>query len=124
MKDTGLPLALLFAVCVLLVASQVLLKLSLQRASQQASSGMALVWALLALWTFWLAVGSTAGAAAIWVLVLRTAPLSVAYPMISLGYVLMIPVARILFGEAITVPRVAGAVLILIGVTVLGRSLG
>lgn len=123
MKQPGLLLCTIVLVCILLVSSQVLLKLALQRAAGHSTGFLLLLTALPRLWTFWLAVGSAAAAAVLWLAVLRAAPLSVAYPMISLSYVLMIPVARIFLGEAVTVTGVAGAVIIVIGVTVLSRAM-
>ena len=121
MKQHGLILCLVVLVCILLVSSQVLLKLALQRAAIHSTGFLLLLTALPRLWTFWLAFASMAAAAALWVAVLAEAPISIVYPMIGLSYVLMIPVARLLFGEAITAPRVAGATLIVIGVAVLSR---
>lgn len=123
MKQAWTLISLTASVCVLLVASQVFLKLAVQRAAGHSTGALLLLAALPRLWTFWLAVGGTAAAAALWVAVLRAAPLSVVYPMISLSYVLMIPVARIFLGEAVTVTGVAGAVIIVLGVTVLSRAM-
>ena len=123
MKQHGLTLCLIILVCILLVSSQVLLKLALQRAAVHSTGFLLLLTALPRLWTFWLAFASMAAAVALWVAVLREAPLSVVYPMISLSYVLMIPVARVFLKEAVTVTGVAGAVIIVLGVTVLSRAM-
>lgn len=54
-----------------------------------------------------------------WVFVLQRLPLSVAYPMVSLSYVIVTALAAIFLGESLTVQKVAGLALILVGVVVL-----
>ena len=49
-------------------------------------------------------------------------PVSVAYPMLSLGYVVNALAAWWLFGESITAQKIAGIGFILIGVWLVARS--
>ena len=58
----------------------------------------------------------------VWILGLSRVDVSVAYPMLSLGYVVNALAAWWLFGEAITLERVVGIGIILIGVYVVARS--
>lgn len=58
----------------------------------------------------------------IWILALSRAPVSVAYPMLSIGYVVNALAAWALFGEALTGGRWLGIGFILIGVALLARS--
>ena len=58
----------------------------------------------------------------LWIAVLSKAPVSVAYPMLSLGFVANALVAAAVFDEALTVMKMAGIALIVIGVFVLARS--
>lgn len=58
----------------------------------------------------------------VWILGLSRVDVSVAYPMLSLGYVVNALAAWWLFGEAITLERVIGIGIILIGVYVVARS--
>lgn len=58
----------------------------------------------------------------VWILGLSRVDVSVAYPMLSLGYVVNAAAAWWLFGEALTVERLAGIGIILVGVYVVARS--
>lgn len=58
----------------------------------------------------------------VWLLGLSRVDVSVAYPMLSLGYVLTAFGAWWLFGEALTAQRLAGIGIIIVGVYVLARS--
>lgn len=63
------------------------------------------------------------GAASLsWLVVLTRAPVSVAYPMLSLGYAVVAVVSWRLFGEAMTASKVLGILLIISGVVFLTRS--
>ena len=58
----------------------------------------------------------------VWILGLSRVDVSIAYPMLSLGYVVNALGAWWLFGEAVTLQRALGIGIILIGVYVLARS--
>jgi multidrug transporter EmrE-like cation transporter len=60
--------------------------------------------------------------ALLWMIVLKKVDLSYAYPMVSLGYVLIFIASYYLFGEAINLTRVMGLVVIVIGIIILSRS--
>ena len=57
-----------------------------------------------------------------WVLALSRVPVSIAYPMVSLGYVLTVLAAWWWLGESLTAQRLAGVGLIVIGVLLVARS--
>ncbi|MFJ4292557.1 EamA family transporter [Cupriavidus sp. NPDC089707] len=59
---------------------------------------------------------------AVWIVGLSRVDVSVAYPMLSLGYVVNALAAWWLFGEMIGPLRVAGILLILAGVFLIARS--
>jgi len=59
---------------------------------------------------------------AIWLVVLSKVEVSIAYPMISLGYVLNAITAYYLFGEDLTLSRLVGILVILLGVYLVARS--
>ena len=59
---------------------------------------------------------------AVWILGLSRVPVSVAYPMLSLGYVVNALAAWWLFGESITAQKIAGIGFILVGVWLVARS--
>ena len=58
----------------------------------------------------------------VWIMGLSRVPVSVAYPMLSLGYVVNALLAWWLFGEDITVQKIAGIGFILLGVWLVARS--
>ena len=58
----------------------------------------------------------------VWILVLSRAEVSVAYPMLSIGYVVNAVAAWYLFGEAVTPVRLAGIGIIVLGVFIVARS--
>lgn len=58
----------------------------------------------------------------VWILGLSRVPVSIAYPMLSIGYVINAVAAHYLFGEAITLTRWLGIGFIVLGVWCLVRS--
>ncbi len=58
----------------------------------------------------------------VWIVGLSRVPVSQAYPLLSLGYVLNIGLAWWLFGEIPNVQRVAGVAVIIAGVVLVARS--
>ncbi len=59
---------------------------------------------------------------AIWIAALSRVEVSVAYPMLSLGYVVNALAAWALFGEALTPAKLIGTGIILAGVVILARG--
>ncbi len=57
-----------------------------------------------------------------WVLALSRTPVSVAYPMVSIGFALNALLAWWLLGEALSLQRVAGIAVIMVGVILVARS--
>jgi len=57
-----------------------------------------------------------------WILALSRTPVSVAYPMVSLGFALNALLAWWLLGEALNVQRIACIAVIMLGVTLVARS--
>lgn len=58
----------------------------------------------------------------VWLVVLSRVDVSIAYPMVSLGYVVNAFAAYYLFDEAVTVMRMSGIFVILLGVFLVARS--
>lgn len=58
----------------------------------------------------------------IWIAALSRVDVSLAYPMLSLGYIVNALAAWLLFGEALTPAKVVGTLIILVGVVVLARG--
>jgi len=58
----------------------------------------------------------------VWIVALSRVPVSVAYPMLSIGYVVNAIAAWYLLGEAVTPMRLAGIGIIVLGVFIVARS--
>ena len=58
----------------------------------------------------------------VWILALSRVPVSVAYPMLSLGYVVNAFAAWILFGESLAMQKLVGIGFIIVGVYLVARS--
>jgi multidrug transporter EmrE-like cation transporter len=58
----------------------------------------------------------------VWLAALSKAPVSTAYPMLSLGYVVVAVVSVAWLGESMTPVKIAGIALICLGVVLLTRS--
>lgn len=58
----------------------------------------------------------------VWILALSRVDVSIAYPMLSIGYIVNAIAAWQLFGEALTSQRMMGIGIIVLGVIVLTRS--
>jgi multidrug transporter EmrE-like cation transporter len=57
-----------------------------------------------------------------WILALSRVDVSIAYPMLSVGYVVNALAAWLLFSEQLTASRVAGIGIIIVGVWLVARS--
>ena len=57
-----------------------------------------------------------------WVVALSRVPVSIAYPMLSIGYVVNALAAWALLGETVTTMRMAGIAVIVVGVFMVARS--
>jgi multidrug transporter EmrE-like cation transporter len=58
----------------------------------------------------------------VWILALSRVEVSIAYPMLSIGYVVNAVAAYFLFGEAVGVQRLVGIGIIILGVYIVARS--
>ena len=58
----------------------------------------------------------------VWILALSRAPVSIAYPMLSIGYVVNAFAAYYLFGESLGAQKLLGIGFILIGIYLVARS--
>jgi drug/metabolite transporter (DMT)-like permease len=72
----------------------------------------------------WIVVGLSlyAGAALVWLLVLSKVEVSLAYPFVGLGFVVTMGLAWAFLGEAISVGRVTGTLMIAAGIVVLAKT--
>lgn len=58
----------------------------------------------------------------VWVIGLSKVPVSIAYPMLSIGYIVNAVAAWYLFGEALSAMKLAGIGVIVVGVFMVARS--
>jgi multidrug transporter EmrE-like cation transporter len=67
-------------------------------------------------------LGCYAISVVVWIMALSRIEVSLAYPMLSIGYVVNAVAAWYLFGEAVTVQRMIGIGTIIVGVFLVARS--
>lgn len=77
---------------------------------------------LVAVPSLWYALTAYGLSVIVWIVGLSRVPVSQAYPMLSLGYVLNIGLAWWLFGEVPNAQRVIGVGVIVAGVVLVARS--
>ena len=58
----------------------------------------------------------------VWIMALSRVPVSVAYPMLSIGYIVNAVIAHFWFGEALASQKLVGIGFIIIGVWLVARS--
>jgi multidrug transporter EmrE-like cation transporter len=58
----------------------------------------------------------------LWIVALSKVPVSIAYPMLSIGYIVNAVAAHYLFGETLSTMRMAGIGVIIVGVFLVARS--
>jgi len=58
----------------------------------------------------------------VWILALSRVPVSVAYPMLSVGYIVNAVAAWLLFGESLAAQKLIGIGFIIVGVFLVARS--
>ena len=96
------------------------------RVSGPLIAGDAGVWqralTMLAVPSLWYALAAYGLSLIVWLIGLSRVPVSQAYPLLSLGYVINIGLAWWLLGELPNVQRVAGIGVIVVGVVLVARS--
>jgi len=58
----------------------------------------------------------------VWLLVLSRVPVGFAYPMLSIGYIVNAIAGKYLFGETLSLTRIAGILVIITGVYLVARN--
>jgi drug/metabolite transporter (DMT)-like permease len=117
--------SILFCGVVLNALAQLGLKAA-TRVSGPLIAGDAGVWQralnVLVVPSFWYALLAYVLSLIVWVVALSRVPVSQAYPLLSLGYVINLGLAWWLLGEVPNVQRVAGIGVIVVGVVLVARS--
>ncbi|WAR46603.1 SMR family transporter [Methylomonas rapida] len=73
-------------------------------------------------WRLICALGLYAAALLMWLHVLSKVPLSIAYPMLAITYVIVPLMSFAFFGERINQPQIIGICLVLAGVAIIGKT--
>ena len=116
-----------------LVISGVLLNAAAQlllKAATRATGEITLSWPgvaaaapeLLSHYGSWGGIACYALSVVIWILALSRAPVSVIYPLLSIGYIVNALGAALLFGESLESSKLLGIAVIVLGVYLLTRS--
>jgi multidrug transporter EmrE-like cation transporter len=122
---TGLTWCLLLGGVLLNAAAQLLLKAATRHSGELVADSGQISWSsvmhLLGAVPLWVGLGCYGVSVVIWLGALSRVPVSVAYPMLSIGYVVNAFAAALLFGEALSVGKLAGIAMICAGVITLAR---
>lgn len=117
-------LGLMLVVSALLASSQILLKRAVLDTDAASISFLRQLSVLAGSLHAWLAIAATISAGLVWLTVLRRHELTFVYPLISISYVLVALAGRWFLGERLTIGRLAGTVIICVGIGVLLSSGG
>jgi len=106
-------------------AAQLLLKAATRSSGALVADGGQVSWPavlqLLRALPLWAGLACYGVSVVVWLGALSRVPVSIAYPMLSIGYVVNLFLAALLFGETLSLPKLAGVALICAGVIVLAR---
>ena len=114
---------LVLGVSLLLVVGQILLKLGIGVTENlNTTSSIEFVWRLI--WTpYFLASAVAIGSSGLlWIYIVRSYELSLAYPLTSMSYILMLIGSYYVFDERITLTKILGVLIIVVGIVVLTLS--
>ncbi len=107
-------------------AAQLLLKAATQPLAGFTRFDAGTLWAsiqiLFASVPFWAGMICYGASLCVWLGALTRAPVSIAYPMLSIGYVVVAGVSALWLGEALSPAKVIGIALICAGVVLVSRS--
>ncbi|HTY93408.1 MAG TPA: SMR family transporter [Steroidobacteraceae bacterium] len=122
---TALTWCLLMGGVLLNAAAQLLLKAATRHSGELVADSGRVSWVsvaqLLGAVPLWLGLACYGISVIVWLGALSRVPVSLAYPMLSIGYVINAFAAAFLFGEALSVPKLVAIGLICTGVIMLAR---
>ncbi|MGA8865217.1 MAG: EamA family transporter [Gallionella sp.] len=116
---------LIFTGVMLNAAAQILMKAGTNAIGQFEFSAVNIVpigWKLATEWHILVAMGCYALSVVIWILALSRVPVSIAFPMLSMAYVVNAIAAYYLLGEPFTSTKLVGMGIIILGVIVISRA--
>jgi multidrug transporter EmrE-like cation transporter len=106
-------------------AAQLLLKAATRHSGVLVADSGQVSWTsvlqLLGAVPLWMGLSCYGISVILWLGALSRVPVSLAYPMLSIGYVVNAFAAAVLFGEVLSMPKLAGIALICAGVFMLAR---
>jgi multidrug transporter EmrE-like cation transporter len=105
--------------------AQLLLKLGANKLGPEPFTGRSIpdnALAVLSQWPYWLGFSFYGISLIVWIIALTKVPVTVAYPMLSIGYVLNALIARYLLGESLAITGWAGIAFICVGVSLIARG--
>ncbi|HMN81309.1 MAG TPA: SMR family transporter [Burkholderiaceae bacterium] len=105
--------------------AQSLLKLGANRLGPEPFAGIALwemAFKVLTQWPYLLGFTFYGVSLVVWILALTRVPVTIAYPMLSIGYIINALVARFWLGESLSVGGWMGIALICGGVVLIARA--
>jgi multidrug transporter EmrE-like cation transporter len=118
--------AMVFASVSLSAVAQILLKLGMTSAAVQSALSSApplSTWLTIASnWHVLSGLMCYGASVLMWLKVLSKIELSLAYPLVSIGFVLVALMSRLYLGEVISTNRAGGILLIVFGVMLMGRG--
>ncbi|HOA95755.1 MAG TPA: SMR family transporter [Quisquiliibacterium sp.] len=121
----AISLVLVLSGVVLNALAQSLLKLGTNRLGPvefSAANAVDIALRTLTLWPFLLGFACYGISLVIWIVALSRVPVTVAYPMLSIGYVINALIARYWLGESLSASGWAGIGLICCGVVLIARQ--
>ena len=117
--------ALIFTGVMLNAAAQILMKAgtnSIGYFEFNMANIVPIGWKLVTEWHIVLALFCYALSVIIWILALSRVPVSIAFPLLSMAYIVTAIAAWYLLGEALSLTKVAGLVVIILGVIIISRA--
>jgi len=122
---TSITWLLLLGGVALNAAAQLLLKAATRASGVLVSDAGSIAWPaaaqLLRAPPLWVGLCCYGVSVLLWLGALSRVPVSIAYPLLSIGYIVNAFAAAVLFGESLTASKLGGIALIIAGVFVLTR---
>lgn len=122
---TPLSFALVLSGVLLNACAQLLLKAGTNRIGDlefTLANAVPIALRALTLWPFLLGFACYAVSIVVWIAALSRVPVTVAYPMLSIGYIVNALIARVWLGETLSLGGWSGIALICIGVWLVARQ--
>lgn len=114
-------LILLLAIA-MTTAGEMLTKAGLNRLHEPFSFRWDILWRTFSNWMVLVGFALIFGAAVLWLVVISRVNLSLAYPILALGYVITVVASWLFLSEPLTWQKVAGAIVICLGVALVSWS--